>query len=261
VKTLRGRGFAAYLSKGKDMTPKRPDTRRRFLTSATAGLAIGSLANEAEAQSTSEFPKKLLKDIAASLLNNTTADPDHERVLIRYTRGTGQLSNDRVYIALQMLMYGLDGTPDGYHEGVWQALFTSPAQLLAVPIQPSDPLTVPVGPVQSPSPLANTKAHWTFGDGSRLYAEGPALSHLVPYASGASHFSVACSQVLTLGGTGWFENAHGLKQSLGATAVPAGVNFFDLSQPAPSFAATTIDTFRIIWPAGVPKGFDLDYTW
>ena len=237
-------------------------TRRGFLTAGGVAAASSAFAQAPLADSLAKerfFPHKLLKDIAAALLAGCTADPQHERVLIRYTRGTGQLSNDRVFIALQMLMYGLDGRPDGYHEGVWQALFTSPAQLLAVPAQPTDPLTVPVGPVQSPSPLANTKAHWTFGDGSRLYAEGPALTHLVPYANGASHFSVACSQVFTEGGTGVFKNAHGLKQSLGATAVPVGGNFFDLTKPAPSFIATTIDTFRVIWPDGVPAGFDLDY--
>ena len=252
------------------MSRKNADTRRGFFTSAAmaAGLATGTFAPDAIGQTAETlakkkagFSRKVLKDIADSLLAGATTDKEHERILIRYTRGTGQLSNDRVFIALQMSMFGLDGRPDGYHEGVWQALFTSPAQLLDVPVQPSDPLTVPVGPVQSPAPLANTKAHWTFGDGSRLYAEGPALSHLVPFATGASNFSVACSQVLTLGGTGWFVNAHGLKQSLGATAVAAGVNFFDLSKPAPSFTASTIDTFRIVWPGGVPKGFDLDYSW
>jgi len=247
------------------MKTKKSATRRGFLAAGTAAAAAAPAFAQHFAEVTDPtaaatfFPHKLLKDISKALLKGCTADPEHERILIRYTRGTGQLSSDRQFIALQMLMYGLDGRPDGYHEGVWQALFTSPAQLVAVPAQPTEPLTVPVGPVQSPPPLANTKAHWTFGDGSRLYAEGPALTHLVPYPNGASHFSVACSQVLTAGGTGVFKNAFGLKQSLGATAVPVGGNFFDLTKPAPSFTAATLDTFRIVWPDGVPSGFRLDF--
>ena len=243
-------------------------TRRGFLTASAAAAASSAFGQAPSASSKHNgpflstgpfFPHKVLKDIASALLLGCTADPEHERVLIRFTQGTGQLSDDRQFIALRMLMYNLDGRSDGYHEGVWQALVTSPGQLLAVPPQPTDPLNIPVGPVQSPPPLANTKAHWTFGDGSRIYAEGPALSHLVPFADGASHFSVACSQVFTEGGTGFFQHAHGLKQSLGATAVPVGGNFFDLSKPAPSFVATTIDTFRVIWPDGVPAAFDRQF--
>jgi hypothetical protein len=237
-------------------------TRRGFLTAVgavAAGSAWGQAPLEASTADGPFFSRRFLKDIAEALLLGTTADPKHERVLIRITRGTGQLSDDRQFISLRMRMYNLDGRRDGYHEGVWQALFVSPEQLLAVPPQPTEPLNLPVGPVQSPDPLAKTKAHWTFGDGSRLYAEGPALTHLVLYPNYASHFSVACSQILTEGGTGYFEGAQGLKQSLGATAVAAGVNFFDPSKPPPSFTATTIDTFRIVWPNGVPRRFGREY--
>jgi hypothetical protein len=169
----------------------------------------------------------------------TTSDPLHERVLVRYTTGGGRrrFGPDGTFITLQMWMFDLDQRPDGYHEGVWQALFSSPADLLAVPSQPTEPLNQPVGPVPVLPPLATTKAHWTFGDTS-------------------SNFSVACSQILTEGGTGWFKGAHGLKQSLGATRVGPGENFFDPSATG-AFSATTIDTFRIVWPGGVPDGFAL----
>jgi hypothetical protein len=236
-------------------------TRRGFLTAIGTAAAGSALATSAFAKDLPRTPRseRFLQDLSAALLANCTADPVHERVLIRITRGTGLLSDDRQYITLDMAMYTVNGRPDGYHQGVWHALFSTPLELLAVPPQPVDPLNRPVGPVDHLSPLADTKAIWAFGDGSKLYAEGPALSHLVPYGppgASDSHFSVACSQVLTQGGTGHFAGAYGLKQSLGATFVPKGVNFFDPSQSPKPFTATTIDTFRIVWPGGVPQAFD-----
>jgi len=229
-------------------------SRRNFLVAGGVAASAGvALADSPFAP----FPPGLSKN----LLIGCTSDPVHERVLIRYTRGSGQLSEYRQFIYLHMQMFQLDGRADGFHDGVWQALFNDPSQLLAVPPQTLNPLTAPVAPVEPLAPLANTVAHWTFGDGSRLYADGPALSHLVLLKNrsgqfdGSTNFSVCCSQILTEGGTGFFQGAHGLKQSLGATAVPAGVNFFTDPVVAP-FVATTLDTFRIVWPEGVPAGFD-----
>jgi hypothetical protein len=194
-------------------------------------------------------------DVAAiaAVLMNATSDDTHERVLVRYTVGSGTFSADKRFIALRMLMFNLNGDGDGFHEGVWEALFKSPTDLLAVPPPPTDPLNIPVGPVQSPDPMAHTKAHWTFGTGDRVVAEGPALVHLVQLTDGNFNFSVACSQIIT-NGTGVFAGVHGLKQSLGATK--AGPDLFDPTKNVP-FSATTIDTFRIVWPNGVPAGFNL----
>jgi hypothetical protein len=237
-------------------------TRRAFLAAGGLSAAGAALAQSSFGKDIDNGPGVPPRLLARVLLNGCTSDPEHERVLIRYTRGQGQLSQDRQYIHLQMNMYSLDGRPDGWHAGVWHAKFSSVLELLAVPSKPQNPLVNPEPPVPEDNPLAYTVAHWTFHDGSRLYAEGPALSHLVLLDSSPTppaNFSVACSQILSEGGTGFFANAHGLKQSLGATAVPPGVNFFDLSQPAPSFVATTIDTFRIVWPGGVPRGFDREF--
>src|SRR5690242_13556861 len=95
------------------------NTRRGFLTSAAlaAGVATGALVPDATGQTAGVespakkkggFSKQVLKDIANTLLAGATSDQDHERILIRYTRGTGQLSQDRAFIALQMSMFGLD---------------------------------------------------------------------------------------------------------------------------------------------------------
>jgi hypothetical protein len=199
-----------------------------------------------------------LCDLAENLLD-CTSDRAHERVLIRYTKGLGRFSRDKKYITLDMKMYKLDGSQAGYHQGVWHALFKDVRELLNVPCPPKDPLDQPVGPVDAIDPLAQTKAIWDFGRCNAVYAVGPALSHLVSLGGQGANFSVACSQIVT-NGTGWFQGVHGLKQSLGATKVPPGAEtvLFDPTKDVPPFEATTIDTFRIVWPGGVPKDFPDD---
>ena len=215
----------------------------QMLTSIDAKLGGGP---EPSFDLTAELQKKLL---------DCTADPKHERVLIRYTKGSGRLSADKKYIALDMKMYLMDGRRGGWHQGVWERLFNDASELLAVPPAPAKPLDIPVGPVQHLPPLAQTKAVWDFGDGNAVFAVGPALSHLVQLGDGSGNFSVACSQIIT-NGTGIFAGVHGLKQSLGSTQTPPGAErvMFAPGVAVPDFTATTIDTFRIVWPNGVPPG-------
>src|SRR2546423_6695981 len=98
-----------------------------------------------------------------------------EEVIVRYTVGIGRFSPDKRYIALTMEMFQLDGTPDGHHEGVWEAQFSNPSQLLQRPGNAVGTLNAPRGPVQSIPLVAQTKGIWTFGDGSSITALGPAL--------------------------------------------------------------------------------------
>jgi hypothetical protein len=165
-----------------------------------------------------------------------------EEVMVRYTRGTGRFSADRRFITLKMYMYKMNGELDGFHEGVWEAAFSSPFDLLKRPDPPPGPLDVPQGPVPDISPMAYTKAIWAFGDGSSIYAIGPALSHLMPMEDNSSLFTVTCAQVVT-GGDGKYQGARGLKTSLGSTW--SDQNIFT-AQGDVRFQATTIDTFRII---------------
>ena len=165
-----------------------------------------------------------------------------EQVLISYTRGRGRFSDDRRYIALTNTIYELDGRENGVHNGVWQALFSTPEELFARPSEPTGPMNQPVGPVDRVAVTANTIARWTHADGSRIDSVGPAASHLVPLADGSLLFLVITAQIVTQG-TGRYRGARGLTQSLGATHVPRGTNLF--TSPDPTFPALTFDTFKI----------------
>jgi len=171
------------------------------------------------------------------------SDPYREVVLARYTRGSGKFSRDKKFIALRMKLYTLDGREDGYHEGVWEAQFSRPEELLGRPAPPQGPMNEPRGPVPHAPVMAETKAHWVFGDNSSVIVAGPASSHLIPLRDGSFLFLVSTAQIIT-GGTGRFEGAYGLVQSLGSTHVPAGVNLFGAEDV--SFTASTVDTFRIV---------------
>ena len=164
-----------------------------------------------------------------------------EVVLTRYTKGTGKFSADKRFIALTMTMYEIDDTEDGYHEGVWEAQFKTPEELLVRPQNPLGSWNEPLGPVEAAPIVAQTKGIWSFGDGSAITAVGPAISHLVPLNDGTFLFLVSCAQTIT-NGTGRFEGAGGLKTSLGSTHVRE--NLFAPGDV--SFEAQTIDTFRIM---------------
>jgi hypothetical protein len=185
--------------------------------------------------------------VVENLANFTPAQAaPHEEVLMRYCNGRGRFSQDKKFINLQMEMFDPYGQRDGHMEGVWQALFTDPQQLFAVPPQPQRPFDVPVGPIPALQPAANTKGTWTFGDGSAITAVGPAMTTLTQLDDGSFLFMVATMQWIT-NGTGRYAGADGLKSSLGSTHIPAGANLFgpDFFE----FAATTIDTFRVM-PGG-----------
>ena len=164
-----------------------------------------------------------------------------EQVITRYTKGTGQFSPDKKYIALTMTMFHIDDREDGYHEGVWEAQFKTPEELLLRPQNPVGTWNEPQGPVEAAPIVAQTKGIWVFGDGSSITAVGPALSHLVPLNDGSFLFLVSCAQTIT-NGTGRFEGAGGLKTSLGSTHVRQ--NLFGPGDV--SFEAQTVDTFRVM---------------
>src|SRR5215217_1129382 len=148
-----------------------------------------------------------------------------EEVIIRYTRGTGRFSADKKYISLTMNQFTMEDEPDGYHQGVWEAQFKDPRELLSRPPNPTGPLNVPKGPIEHVAVVAYTKGIWVFGDGSSITAIGPALSHLMPLDDGSFLFAVTCGQIIT-NGAGRYARAQGLKTSLGSTLVARGTDLF-----------------------------------
>ncbi|HVS82128.1 MAG TPA: hypothetical protein VHE60_10380 [Pyrinomonadaceae bacterium] len=175
-----------------------------------------------------------------------------EEVIITYTRGSGRFSPDKKYIALAMQQFTLDDEPEGWHQGVWEAQFKDPRELLARPPNPAGPMNEPRGPVPHLPVVAYTKGIWVFRDGSSITAVGPALSHLVPLDDGSFLFAVTCGQIIT-NGTGRFARARGLKTSLGSTHIEKDVDLFGPGDV--HFTATTIDTFRVVRePASGPIG-------
>lgn len=186
-----------------------------------------------------------VEDIASYFdptLSGAQSTPEEE-VIICYTRGHGRFSPDKRYITLSMEQFKMDGTPDGYHEGVWEAQFSDPRELLQRPPNPPDPMNEPHGPVPHLAPVAQTKGIWVFGDGSSITAVGPALSHLMPLNDGSFLFMVTCGQIIT-NGVGRYARAQGLKTSLGSTHIERGVDLFGPQDV--QFTATTVDTFRVI---------------
>ena len=170
---------------------------------------------------------------------NTTAN---EEVLVVYTRGQGRFNANKSFIALDNIMYDVGQRPIGRHQGVWQALFEDPSELLARHAPPVGPMNEPVGPVPRGMVAANTKAIWEFDDSSSIVTVGPAASHLIPLADGSFLFLVSTAQVVTHG-TGRYQGIYGLSQSLGATHIAAGVDLF--SSDVETFPATTIDSFKV----------------
>lgn len=171
-----------------------------------------------------------------------------EEVITTFTRGSGRFSPDKRYITLAMDQFTMDGEPEGWHQGVWEAQFHDPSELLARPPNPPEPMNEPHGPVPHLGVVAYTKGIWVFRDGSSITAVGPALSHLIPLDDGSFLFKVTCGQIIT-NGTGRYAKAQGLKTSLGSTHIEKGVNLFGPTDVR--FIATTVDTFRLVRePAG-----------
>jgi|GEM_PF-409446 len=215
-----------------------------------SSVSVSTPASPPPANTSSTSAKPIVPPPSTPAMAGAHSAADEEVVVV-YTRGQGTFSPDKRFIALNHDLFDVHGRKVGKHEGVWEALFSDPRELLSQPAPPTGPMNQPVGPVPASPVAANTKAIWAFDDGSSIESVGPAASHLVPLADGSFLFLVSTGQVIT-GGTGRWEGAYGLTQSLGATHVPAGVDLF--SGDVTTFPATTFDTFKIKIAKGGPGG-------
>ena len=188
---------------------------------------------------------EILQTALASLIptaRESTVDPRDE-LIIRYTRGPARFSPDKQFISLDLKMYTLDGEEDGTHHAVLQALYKTPQELLNVPPMPTGPMNVPVGPVPHIEPMGQTKAIWSFLDGSSISVVGPSISHLVPLTDGGFIFCCSTGQVVT-GGTGRYEGVVGTHQTLGSSFVPPGMDIFGAA--ITTFEVSNVETFKVI---------------
>jgi hypothetical protein len=196
-----------------------------------------------------------LNRIAASMggmyeVPRAAASDRREEILIRYTVGTGEFSEDMQYNVLRMQMFKMNGEPDGSHDGVWSPQLP-PNELYNRPSPPQGPLDRPEGPIEKIPIRAYTKAIWRFGDGSSVTAVGPANLHLVRFTDDAQIFLVSVAAIIT-NGTGRYHGAYGVKTALGSTFLPQGLDMFNLPKGF-KFGAVTVETFRIIKASDVKQ--------
>lgn len=203
--------------------------------------AIESLKSEAGASDAQIG--EAVRMLRQSSPNRWAVSDPREEVLIRFTVGTGEWSEDKKFNLLRMKMFHMDGSPDGYHDGVWEPQVPLP-ELMKQPPPPKGPLDKPAGPVPHPPVRAYTKAIWGFGDGTdSITAVGPAMLFLARLSDDSHLFTVAVSAIIT-NGTGRYDGAQGVKTALGSTFVPVGADLAD--PPGGKFGAVTIETFRVL---------------
>lgn len=165
-----------------------------------------------------------------------------EQALIRYSIGTGTFNifEGKGQIVVNGRMYTLAGQEDGIYQAVFQAWFTDATVLLNLPPSPPNPYDRP-SPVVEINDVDQTKAKWTFGDGSWVAAPGPAISYLAQLKNGAFQFWVSAAAVITEGG-GRYRNAIGQECSLGSTWFSGSPEL----KPGTTFEARVLHTFKII---------------
>lgn len=187
-----------------------------------------------------------IADSLGSLLGNdqqAAAAGPVERTFSRYSVGTGTFyeQDGQGVIVVNGRMFTFGGEEDGEYEAVFRAWFTDPAQLLDYP-RPSNPPYDEPSPVPQITDVNQTKAQWTFGDGSKLSGPGPAISYIAP-VQGGWQFWVSAATFLT-GGSGRYADAIGQETSLGSTFFAGDTP--PVLEPGTTFDAKVSHTFRVI---------------
>jgi hypothetical protein len=187
-----------------------------------------------------------IADNLEGLLGNdqqAAAAGPHERTFSRYSVGTGEFYVDdgQGVIVVQGRMYTFGGEEDGEYQAVFRAWFSSPEQLFQYPPASQPPYDAP-SPVPSITDVNQTKARWTFADGSSLSGPGPAISYIAALKDGYQ-FWVSAATFLT-GGTGRYAGAIGQETSLGSTYFSGTTP--PVLEPGTTFPAKVTHTFRVV---------------
>ena len=166
-----------------------------------------------------------------------------EKSFVTYSVGKATLEPGEdgvLYFIVDGIQYTLDGKEDGIYQAVYKPWFTNPFVLLKHPKPPEQTFDAP-SPVEAIKNMNNTKAKWTFRDGSYVAGLGPAISYMAALKNGGFQFWVSATAFLTNGG-GRYEGCIGQETSLGSTYFPSVPKL----GPGSTFDAKVTHTFRII---------------
>ncbi|HKH50093.1 MAG TPA: hypothetical protein VKM72_36035 [Thermoanaerobaculia bacterium] len=166
-----------------------------------------------------------------------------EKSFVTYSVGKGTLEEQdgELFFIVDGIQYTIDGQRDGIYQAVFKAWFSSPLQLLKHPHRPEQTFDAP-SPVEAIKNVNDTKAKWTFRDGSYIAGVGPAISYIAPLKNGGAQFWVSATAFLTNGG-GRYEGCIGQETSLGSTYFEKPPLRFE---PGLSFPAHVTHSFRVI---------------
>lgn len=166
-----------------------------------------------------------------------------EKSFVTYSEGKGTLAEQdgELFFIVDGIQYTIDGEEDGTYNAVFKAWFSSPLQLLKYPPTPEQTFNAP-SPVPAIKNVNDTKAKWTFRDGSYVAGLGPAISYIAPLKNGGAQFWVSATAFLT-NGAGRYEGCIGQETSLGSTYFEKPPLKFE---PGLSFPAHVTHSFRII---------------
>jgi hypothetical protein len=166
-----------------------------------------------------------------------------EKSFVTYSVGKGTLEEQdgELFFIVDGIQYTIDGQEDGTYNAVFKAWFSSPLQLLKHPKPPEQTFDAP-SPVEAIKNVNDTKAKWTFRDGSYIAGVGPAISYIAFLKNGGAQFWVSATAFLT-NGSGRYKGAIGQETSLGSTYFEKPPLKFE---PGLSFPAHVTHSFRII---------------
>jgi hypothetical protein len=166
-----------------------------------------------------------------------------EKSFVTYSEGKGTIEEQdgEWFFIVDGVQYTIDGQRDGTYQAVFKAWFRYPEQLLKHPHPPEQTFDAP-SPVEAIKNVNDTKAKWTFRDGSYIAGVGPAISYISLLKNGGAQFWVSATAFLTNGG-GRYEGAIGQETSLGSTYFETPPTRFE---PGLSFPAHVTHSFRII---------------
>jgi haloalkane dehalogenase len=230
-----------------------------------ATLAFDAVTQAAEAQLGSTFKgvyqagDQLQRGMVDLMFRFLSPDPpapasdqQQEEAVVRYTAGQARFTQDGT-IVVQSKLYKPDGEENGSCEVVFDIGYVlAPEnanrwyQWFDLPPRPSyDPLK-PDHKADPNEIRAQARATWTFRDGSRVTATGPAFFNLARFKDGSSIFFHSFVGTVT-SGSGRYHNATGKSISQGSAHLEKETSF----GPGSEFPVQTVASLQLIQQADI----------